>query len=101
MWVNIQRITGVPHCANVVWPDLERVMHVARYDRCMEAQRKRHPCIRRDPDPWGRLASRVRGNDYHTSILAQLLGCSVDAGTADSLQPRLRSHVLAESMRVA
>jgi hypothetical protein len=22
MWVNIQRITGVPHCANVVWPDL-------------------------------------------------------------------------------
>ena len=23
MWVNIQRITGVPHCANVVWPDLE------------------------------------------------------------------------------
>ena len=29
MWVNIQRITGVPHCANVVWPDLEpeRVEH--------------------------------------------------------------------------
>ena len=24
MWVNIQRITGVPHCANVVWPDLEQ-----------------------------------------------------------------------------
>ena len=23
MWVNIQRITGVPHCANVVWPDLD------------------------------------------------------------------------------
>ena len=22
MWVNIQRITRVPHCANVVWPDL-------------------------------------------------------------------------------
>jgi hypothetical protein len=22
MWVNIQRITGVAHCANVVWPDL-------------------------------------------------------------------------------
>jgi CBS domain-containing protein len=22
MWVNIQRITGVPHCANVVWRDL-------------------------------------------------------------------------------
>jgi hypothetical protein len=22
MWVNIQRITGEPHCANVVWPDL-------------------------------------------------------------------------------
>src|SRR5207249_11958501 len=27
MWVNIQRITGVPHCANVVWPDL--VLHSA------------------------------------------------------------------------
>ena len=23
MEVNIQRITGVAHCANVVWPDLE------------------------------------------------------------------------------
>jgi hypothetical protein len=23
MWVNIQRIIGVAHCANVVWPDLE------------------------------------------------------------------------------
>jgi hypothetical protein len=23
MWVNIQRITGMAHCANVVWPDLE------------------------------------------------------------------------------
>jgi len=22
MWVNIQRITRAPHCANVVWPDL-------------------------------------------------------------------------------
>ena len=22
MWVNIQRIIGVAHCANVVWPDL-------------------------------------------------------------------------------
>ena len=22
MWVNIQRLTGVAHCANVVWPDL-------------------------------------------------------------------------------
>jgi ribosome-dependent ATPase len=22
MWVNIQRLTGVSHCANVVWPDL-------------------------------------------------------------------------------
>jgi hypothetical protein len=22
MWVNIQRITGATHCANVVWPDL-------------------------------------------------------------------------------
>ena len=25
MWVNIQRITGVAHCANVVWPDLARL----------------------------------------------------------------------------
>ena len=24
MWVNIQRITRAPHCANVVWPDLEQ-----------------------------------------------------------------------------
>ena len=24
MWVNIQRLTGVAHCANVVWPDLAR-----------------------------------------------------------------------------
>jgi hypothetical protein len=23
MWVNMQRITGVAHCANVMWPDLE------------------------------------------------------------------------------
>ena len=23
MWVNIQRITRAPHCANVVWPNLE------------------------------------------------------------------------------
>jgi hypothetical protein len=22
MWVNIQRLTGVAHCANVVWRDL-------------------------------------------------------------------------------
>src|SRR5262245_51329643 len=28
MWVNIQRITGVPHCANVVWPDLEPLVYV-------------------------------------------------------------------------
>jgi hypothetical protein len=26
MWVNIQRITGVAHCANVVWPDLARAV---------------------------------------------------------------------------
>ena len=25
MWVNIQRITGGHHCANVVWPDLARI----------------------------------------------------------------------------
>src|SRR5437899_8182474 len=29
MWVNIQRITGVPHCANVVWPDLEKALAVS------------------------------------------------------------------------
>src|SRR5262249_11172198 len=27
MWVNIQRITGVPHCANVVWLDLAERRH--------------------------------------------------------------------------
>jgi hypothetical protein len=26
MWVNIQRITGVPHCANVVWSDLDALI---------------------------------------------------------------------------
>jgi hypothetical protein len=26
MWVNIQRITRVAHCANVVWPDLVIVL---------------------------------------------------------------------------
>ena len=36
MWVNIQRITGVAHCANVVWPDLDgrpfaRDMHGGRW----------------------------------------------------------------------
>jgi len=44
---------------------LERVMHVERSAMCMDAQRKRHPCVRRDPDPGGRLDSRVRGNDHH------------------------------------
>jgi predicted nucleotidyltransferase len=33
--------------------------------------------------------------------LAQLLGCAVDLGTPDSLKPRIRSHVLAESIHVA
>ena len=29
MWVNIQRLRGVAHCANVVWPDLGRsAIHV-------------------------------------------------------------------------
>jgi hypothetical protein len=28
MWVNIQRIIGVAHCANVVWPDLVLDMHI-------------------------------------------------------------------------
>ena len=26
MWVNIQRITRAPHCANVVWPDLDHTL---------------------------------------------------------------------------
>jgi hypothetical protein len=26
MWVNIHRITGVAHCANVVWPDLDSLI---------------------------------------------------------------------------
>jgi uncharacterized protein len=33
--------------------------------------------------------------------LEQLLGCSVDLGTPDSLKPRIRSHVLAESIHVS
>jgi len=32
--------------------------------------------------------------------LEQLLGCSVDLGTPDSLKPRIRSAVLAESVDV-
>jgi len=32
--------------------------------------------------------------------LEQLLGGSVDLGTPDSLKPRIRSHVLAESIHV-
>jgi hypothetical protein len=30
---------------------LERVMHVERSARCMEIEMKRHPGVRRDPDP--------------------------------------------------
>jgi hypothetical protein len=42
----------------------ERIMHVERSAMCMDVERKRHPCGRRDPDPGDRLDSRVRGNDY-------------------------------------
>ena len=28
---------------------------------------KRHPGVRRDPDPGGRLDSRVRGNDHYAA----------------------------------
>jgi hypothetical protein len=43
---------------------LERVMHVERSARCMDVEMKRHPGVRRDPDPGGRLDSRRRGNDH-------------------------------------
>ena len=33
--------------------------------------------------------------------LEQLLGCTVDVGTLDSLQPRIRARVLAESIDVS
>jgi len=33
--------------------------------------------------------------------LVQLLGCAVDIGTLDSLKPRIRARVLAESIDVA
>ena len=33
--------------------------------------------------------------------LAQLLGCAVDVGTLDSLKPRIRARVLAESIDVS
>jgi hypothetical protein len=41
-------------------------MHVERSARCMDVERKRHPGERRDPDPAGRLDSRVRGNDHYS-----------------------------------
>ena len=40
---------------------LERVLHIELSARCMHVERKRHPGERRDPDPGGRLDSRVRG----------------------------------------
>ncbi len=43
---------------------LERVMHIERSARCMDGEMRRHPGERRDPDPGGRLDSRVRGNDH-------------------------------------
>jgi hypothetical protein len=33
--------------------------------------------------------------------LERLLGCSVDLGTVDSIKPRIRERVMAESIRVA
>ena len=33
--------------------------------------------------------------------LGQLLGCAVDVGTLDSLKPRIRARVLAESIEVS
>lgn len=33
--------------------------------------------------------------------LETLLGCSVDVGTAESLKPRIRDHVLREALHVA
>ncbi len=33
--------------------------------------------------------------------LARLLGCAVDVGTSDSLKPRIRTRVLAESIDVS
>jgi predicted ATPase len=40
MWVNIQRIIGVAHCANVVWPDLE--LRVAVYLSRLWQQQGKH-----------------------------------------------------------
>ena len=48
MWVNIQRITRAPHCANVVWPDL------AQPRRPVQSQ----PAVLRSPG----LRSRARGS---------------------------------------
>lgn len=36
MWVNIQRITGVTHCANVMWPDLGFRTYDALHLACAE-----------------------------------------------------------------
>ncbi len=36
-----------------------------------------------------------------TDYLEQLLGCTVDVGTLDSLKPRIRARVLAESIDVS
>jgi hypothetical protein len=37
MWVNIQRITRAPHCANVVWPDLVSGWVVTAQDKIYDA----------------------------------------------------------------
>ena len=34
-------------------------------------------------------------------LLTQLLGCAVDIGTLDSLKPRMRARVLADSIHVS
>ena len=39
-------------------------MHIERSARCMDGEMQRHPGARREPDPGGRLDSRVRGNDH-------------------------------------
>jgi len=41
-------------------------MHIERSTRCMDVEMQRHPGERRDPDPGGRLDSRVRGNDPYS-----------------------------------
>ena len=41
-------------------------MYIERSARCMDVEMQRHPGVRRDPDPGGRLDSRARGNDHYS-----------------------------------